>query len=513
MDARPPEGAEHEFSELAQYEIDPRSVRLLERDFCERHDVVVLGRVDPKGQEPVTVGMLSPGRRSLLAQVEAALRRPVRAVRLNSWEIQRALDEGHGGAGADRGRSTLSLGAVHDFSFERDEDVPRLLDEILGRAVQRGASDIHIETYQGDVDVRFRVDGVLRQVATPLSVANIQAAIARLKVLSGLDIAERRRAQDGRIQAIYRDGGSEREVDFRLSVVPGPFGEDAVLRILDSSSPLPLEKLGMGEEAFATFERLIANPEGMILVTGPTGSGKTTTLYAAIHHINTPANKILTVEDPIEYHFPKTNQKQVSSWMSFADYARAFMRQNPDVILIGEIRDEETAAAAVRAAQTGHLVLSTLHTNDAVSTVSRLATLGVPPGLIAACLLGAVSQRLVRRLCPYCKVESRPNEREAQRLGLTEGDGPFFRPEPKPDCEVCAGVGYKGRVGLYELFVLEGDLADRIAEGAPIHRVRAAAVEKGMRTLPMNGLEKARAGITSLEEILRVVPYRILAGN
>jgi len=513
MEALPPEGTDREFSELAQFEIDARSVQLLERDFCARHEVVVLGRVDPKGREPVTVGMLSPGRRSLVAQVEAALRRPVRAVRLNSWEIQRALDEGFGGTGADHGRSTLLLGPVHDFSFERDEDVPRLLDEILGRAVQRGASDVHIETYQGDVDVRFRVDGVLRQVATPLSMANIQAAIARLKVLSGLDIAERRRAQDGRVQAIYREGAAEREVDFRLSVVPGPFGEDAVLRILDSSAPLPLEKLGLGEGAFATFERLIANPEGMILVTGPTGSGKTTTLYAAIHHINTPANKILTVEDPIEYHFPKTNQKQVSSSMSFADYARAFMRQNPDVILIGEIRDEETASAAVRAAQTGHLVLSTLHTNDAVSTVSRLHTLGVPPGLIAACLLGAVSQRLVRRLCPRCRVEAPPDEREVRRLGLAAGDGPFFRPEPKGDCEICAGVGYKGRVGLYELFVLDGDLADQITEGAPVHRIRAAAVEKGMQTLPGNGLERARAGVTSLEEILRVVPYRILTAH
>ena len=511
MEGLPPDG-DREFSELAQFEIDARSVRLLERDFCTRHEVVVLGKVDPAGREPVTVGMLNPGRRSLVVQVESALRRSVRAVRLNSWEIQRALVEGYGGA-AERDRMTLLLGPVSDFSFERDQDVPRLLDEILGSAVQRRASDVHIETYQDDVDVRFRVDGVLRQVATPLSVANIQAAIARLKVLSSLDIAERRRAQDGRIQALYREGGEEREVDFRLSVVPEPFGEDAVLRILDSSAPLPLAKLGLGETPLATFERLIANPEGMILVTGPTGSGKTTTLYAAIHHINSPGNKILTVEDPIEYHFPKTNQKQVSSWMSFADYARAFMRQNPDVILIGEIRDEETASAAVRAAQTGHLVLSTLHTNDSISTISRLQTLGVPAGLIAACLLGAVSQRLVRRLCPHCRVESPPTERETRRLGLAAADGPFFRPEPKVDCEICAGAGYKGRVGLYELFVLDGPLADLIAEGAPIHRIRAAAIEKGMDTLPSNGLEKARAGITSLEEILRVVPYRILAAH
>jgi general secretion pathway protein E len=507
-----PNPAEPAFTELAQFELNGRSVRLLDEDFCSRHDVVVLGRVDPRAKDPVVVGMLSPARRSLVAQVEERLGRPVQPVRLNAWEIRRALDEGYGGGAPERER-TLTLAPVSGFSFERDGDVPRLLDEILGRAVQLRASDIHIETYEQDVDVRFRVDGVLRQVATPLSVANVQAAITRLKVLAGLDIAERRRAQDGRVQATYRESGRERGIDFRLSVVPGPFGEDAVMRILDSAAPLPLERLGLGDAALATFERLIANPEGLILVTGPTGSGKTTTLYAAIHRINHPGNKILTVEDPIEYHFAKTNQKQVSGLMGFADYARAFMRQNPDVILIGEIRDEDTASAAMRAAQTGHLVLSTLHTNDAVSTVSRLLTLGVPPGLISACLLGAVSQRLVRRLCPECKVEAAPDEREAARLRLEPGDGPFFRPEPKPGCEVCGGAGYKGREGIYELFVLDGELSDQIADGAPVHRIRAQAVAKGMQTLLDNGLDKARQGITSLAELLRTVPYRILEGG
>jgi general secretion pathway protein E len=508
-------GAGSEFSELSQYEIDGRSVRRLKYEYCVCNEVVVLGRIDPSGKEPVVVGMLNPARRSLLAEVEAALGRAVRPVRLNSWEIRQALDEGYGTAETERDRAELVLGPVRDFSFEHDEDVPRLLDEILGRAVQLGASDVHIETYENDVDVRFRIDGVLRQVATPLSVANVPAAITRLKVISDLDIAEHRRAQDGRVRAVYQPGGAtrEREVDFRLSVVPGPFGEDAVLRILDSAAPLPLEKLGLGDAALSLFGRLIANPEGMILVTGPTGSGKTTTLYAAINRINTPANKILTVEDPIEYHFPKTNQKQVSSQMGFAEYARAFMRQNPDVILIGEVRDEDTASAAVRAAQTGHLVLSTLHTNDAVSTVSRLRTLGIDPGLIAACLLGSLSQRLVRRLCPQCRVEAPPEDREARRLSLGTADGPFFRASPKPDCEICAGAGFKGRLGIYELFVMDGELADLIADGTPVHRIRAAAREKGMQSLLDNALEKARAGTTSLEEILRAVPYRILTGQ
>jgi type II secretory ATPase GspE/PulE/Tfp pilus assembly ATPase PilB-like protein len=333
--------------------------------------------------------------------------------------------------------------------------------------------------------------------------------VNRLKVLAGLDLAERFRAQDGRVRAVYQEPlKEERVVDFRLSIVPGPFGEDAVLRLLDSAAPvLGLDRLGLAPDVLAPFERMITNPEGMILVTGPTGSGKTTTLYAAIGHINTPENKILTVEDPIEYHFPKTNQKQVSAHMGFADYARAFMRQNPDVILIGEIRDEETASAALRAAQTGHLVLSTLHTTDSVRTVSRLRTLGVDPDLIAGTLLGAVSQRLVRRLCPHCRQEAPADERETARLRLAPGDGPFFR---APGCDACGGRGYKGRIGVYELFAMDADLADMASEGAPVHRLREAALAKGMKTLLDDALAKARAGITSLAEVLRTVPYRIV---
>ncbi|HWM92741.1 MAG TPA: GspE/PulE family protein [Thermoanaerobaculia bacterium] len=501
-----------QFTELAQFVIDERSVRMLEREYCLENDVVVLGVVDRTKGDPVTVGMLDPSRRALVHQVSRALGRPVKAVRLNAWEIRRALDQGHGIAEEESSR--LTLRPIRDISFERDGEVPEMLDEILGRAVELRASDVHIETYEDDVDVRFRVDGVLRQVATPLSRENIQGVLNRLKVLSGLDVAERRRAQDGRIQATFHTGRDERrEVDFRLSIVPGPFGEDAVLRILDSAAPLPLEKLGLDDAELATFERLIANPEGLILVTGPTGSGKTTTLYAALHRINSPENKILTVEDPIEYHFLKTNQKQVSMHMGFADYARAFMRQNPDVILIGEIRDEDTASAAVRAAQTGHLVLSTLHTTDAVRTISRLLTLGMDPGLIAGCLLGALSQRLLRKLCPHCRVETEPGSREAQRLGLSGEDGPFYRAQGAPGCPTCGGAGYRGRIGVYELFVVDSEMADLVAEHAPIHQIRAAALARGMKTLLHDAVRKARLGITSLEEILRTVPYRILAGQ
>lgn len=500
----------HGFTELSQFEIDARSVRLIDRDYGLENLVAVLDKVDPASREPVRVGMIRPFRRSLVNEVAQMLSRPVHPVQLNAWEIRRALAKAWGGEEEDRGGSVLTLRSVTGFSFGPEIPIPRLLDEVLGHAVELGASDVHIETYEKDVDVRFRIDGVMRQIATSLSHDNIDAAISRLKVISRLDVAERRKAQDGRIRAIYQMGeGDERAVDFRLSTVPGPFGEDAVLRILDSSAPiLGLERLGFHESVRPVFERLIANPEGLLLVTGPTGSGKTTTLYSAIHHIRRPEIKILTAEDPIEYYFDKTNQKQVSMHMGFADYARTFMRQNPDVILIGEIRDEETASAAMRAAQTGHLVLSTLHTSDAVRTVSRLHTLGLDLPLIAGSLLGALSQRLVRRLCPHCRQEAAPDPVEARRLALDPQER-FFH---SPGCEACRGLGYKGRLGIYEIFVPDSELADLIADGAPSHRLRETALQKGMRTLRDDALDKARAGQTSLAEVLRTVPYRILEG-
>jgi type II secretory ATPase GspE/PulE/Tfp pilus assembly ATPase PilB-like protein len=496
-----------DFTELDHFEIDPRSVRLLPEDFCRERQVVVLGAVAEGGDTPVKVGMLVPGRRSLVREVAARLGREVEPVRLNAFEVRRALDLGWGYPDPAAERAVIELSPVGELSFHAGDDAPRLVAELLGLGVQLGASDVHIECYEHDVDVRLRIDGVLRQVATPLSLENIDAVVARLKVLSDLDIAERRRAQDGRIRALWKGPRGERPIDFRLSIVPGPAGEDAVLRILDrATAVLGLEQLGFTGADLATFERLVTNPEGLVLVTGPTGSGKTTTLYAAIARVNTPENKILTAENPIEYRFPKTNQKQVSGVMGFADYARSFLRQNPDIILIGEIRDEETADAAVRAAQTGHLVLSTLHTNDAVRTISRLVTLGVEPGMIASCLLGALSQRLVRKVCRHCREEAPPTEEEARRLGLPP-DETFFR---GTGCEACEGRGTKGRTGIYELFVLDAELADRVAGNAPVHELRERALEKGMKTLLDDALEKARAGTIPLSEVLRAVPYRML---
>ena len=498
-----------EFTELAHFEVDPRSVRLLREEFCTEHDVVVLGVVERGGTGAVTVGVLDPLRLDLVREVANLLGRPVRPVRLNAWEIRRALAIGWGHEEkVQRSGYSLTLEPVRALSFEADAPVSELLDEILGRAVHLGASDVHIESYEGDVDVRLRIEGVLCQVTTPLSRDNVQAAVARLKVLADLDIAESRRAQDGRIKAVFQERGKARPVDFRLSVVPGPTGEDAVLRVLDGSAPLVgLDKLGLPAAVRTPFERMIANPEGLLLVTGPTGSGKTTTLYSALLHLQQESKKILTAEDPIEYSFPKINQKQVGTAMSFADYGRSFLRQNPDVILIGEIRDEPTAEIALRAAQTGHLVLSTLHTNDAVRSVTRLGTLGVDPHVLAGTLLGALAQRLLRRICGHCKEEAPPTPEEADRLRLPADAGPFYRGK---GCRACARTGYAGRVGIFELFAMDEELADLVADQAPVHRLRAEARARGMRTLLDDALEKAREGTTSLAELLRTLPYRLL---
>jgi len=496
------------FRELSQFALDPDSIRRLGLHYCRRNNVVILGKVDPADGSPVTIGVIDPGAEALLAEVAAFLGRPVTPVRLNSYEIQKAIGLGFEVPPPREDTARLTLTPVRDMSFHPGSTVIDMLNEVLGQAVRLGASDLHLERYEDDVDVRLRIDGILHQVSTPISVENLGGLITRLKVLAGLDVADHRVAQDGRIRASYEEGGESRRIDFRLSVVPGPGGEDAVLRVLDNSTPvLGLERLGMDAATRACFEELIANPEGLVLVTGPTGSGKTTTLYSALDRLRSAERKVLTVEDPIEYVLAKTNQKQATEQMGFAAYARAFMRQNPDVILIGEVRDEETADVAIRAAQTGHLVLSTLHTNDSLRAVSRLQTLGVDAELIGESLLGSLSQRLARRLCPACRTQGPIPEEVRRRLPLDSGEKEAWCAR---GCDECRATGYRGRVGLYELFAVDDELADRIAAGVPLGEVRDAALARGMRTLLDDALAKAREGVTSLEEVLRVMPYRII---
>jgi general secretion pathway protein E len=499
-----------EFVELAHFELHAESIRRLSREFCERHRLVVLGRIPAAADQPVTLGMLRPADAAVTSVVASALGRPVRPVRLHQHEVDAALEVGYPGP-RQRRRGKVRLRPIARVSYQPDRAARDLVHEAIAQAITLGASDVHFECYERDVDVRLRIDGVLRQVSTPLSREHVPAAISYLKVLAGLDIAERRRAQDGRIVVLFDDAdGSTREIELRLAVLPGPHGEDAVMRILGSSLPeLGFAALGFDAATAERFGEVIASPEGLVLVCGPTGSGKSTTLYAALRVVNHDGNKVLTVENPIEYELPKANQKQVGPAMGFADYARAFLRQDPDVLMIGEIRDEETAALALRAAQTGHLVLSTLHTRDSVGAVPRLQTLGLDDGLIADALLGVLAQRLVRRICTQCSEPADPEPRLLRRLRLEALD---FAVRRGRGCDACHGEGYRGRVGIYELFVPDSELAHRIASGDAPHRIREAARERGLRTLLDDALDKLRAGVTSLEEVARHVPYALERG-
>jgi general secretion pathway protein E len=496
------------FTELDQFMIDENSVKLLDYNFCVQKYVVILGTVDPNDTDRITIGMPNPKDTELIEQLENILERSINPVRLNAYEIQKALDIAHGQYEPSEDGLKTTLTHVNEISFDPEISVAEMLDELIGRAVTLGASDIHIECYKDDIDLRFRVDGILHQITTPLHMDNIASVISRLKILSDLDIAERRLAQDGRFYATFEIEDQSRLVDFRVSIVPGLFGEDAVLRILDSKKPLiGLDEMGFSHRALTHLRELINNPEGMILVTGPTGSGKTTTLYAVLQEVNTEQNKVLTAEDPVEYLFPKINQKQVDGCMNFADYARAFLRQDPDIIMIGEIRDEETAEIALRAAQTGHLMFSTLHTNDSVGTVSRLRVLGIKAGMLADSLLGALSQRLVRKICKKCKAVSKKDrfaESIFKRIGYR------FEAYCGTGCSVCTHTEYKGRIGLFELFAVDQEIADMIAADLPSNKIRRSAREKGMTTLFDDALDKVRAGKTSFSELRRAVPYRII---
>jgi len=496
------------FSELAHYQIDPDSVQLLGYGFCRKKHVVILGEVDRDGYDPVTVGMLDPDDTELQRRLQGFLHRPIQAVQLNAYEIAKALDIGNGRWEEPDDLASLELSPTHQVDFGPDRSAQALLDDVLGQAITLGASDVHIERYGDDVDVRMRLDGILHQVPTPLSRDNVDMVVSRLKVVAKLDIAERREAQDGRITARFGPPGQRRPIDFRISIVPGPDGEDAVLRLLDRSAQLlDLPRLGLPPDRVPVVEGMALNPEGLVLVTGPTGSGKTTTLYSMLNRLNTPANKVLTAEDPIEYRFEKVNQKQVGPRMSFADYARSFLRQDPDVIMIGEIRDEATAEAAGRAAQTGHLVLSTLHTGDTVGAVTRLRSLGLPPDRVAEIMLGVLAQRLMRRVCDGCRVAAEDHAlaaaafaRLSRRFTHARGAG----------CEACGGTGYRGRVGIFEVLRFDEGLADMVAVGRTAQEVRMAARRAGMRTLYEEALGRVERGETSFDELRRCVPLRLI---
>lgn len=397
----------------------------------------------------------------------------------------------------------MDLGELQKASSEAP--IIKLVNLILAQAIRQGASDIHVEPYEREFRVRFRIDGVLYNIMSPPQKLR-DAMISRIKIMSNLDISERRLPQDGRIKVRINQNGRKKEVDFRVSSLPTLFGEKVVMRILDKEKlPLELGQLGFEPESLKKIERAIRKPYGMVLVTGPTGSGKTSTLYTSLTKLNTVEVNIMTAEDPVEFNFPGINQVQTkeSIGLTFAAALRSFLRQDPNIIMVGEIRDLETAEIGIKAALTGHLVLSTVHTNDAPSTITRLLNMGIEPFLVATSVQLICAQRLVRKICTECKEKISTPAKALVDIGFPPSLAKTVVTYRGAGCAKCNGTGYKGRIGLYEVMEITPAIQELILTGGTAVKIRARAKEEGMITLRESGLEKIRAGITTLDEVLR----------
>ena len=449
----------------------------------------------------LTVAMADPLDRFAVQALELATGRAVQVQVGVASEIDAAVDRLLGGGKSQLGRLVDQAG---DGSDEAAEDIERLKDLageapvirlvnlLITRAVEQRASDIHLEPFENTLHVRYRIDGALRPVEAPPPKLRA-AVVSRLKIMARLNIAERRLPQDGRIKLAVQG----REIDLRVSTVPTLYGESVVLRILDRGSvALDFDRLGLAADTLGRWREAFSRPNGIVLVTGPTGSGKTTTLYASLLELNTRDRKILTVEDPVEYRLEGINQIQVKPQigLNFANILRSFLRQDPDVMMVGEIRDLETAETAVQAALTGHLVLSTLHTNGAAATITRLLDMGVAPYLISATINGIAAQRLVRTLCPDCRAP-------APELAAVAGGRPVYKPV---GCAACQDTGYRGRTMIVEMLTVDEPIRRLILHGADAAALHAAAIAAGMVSLHDDGLRKVQAGLTSLDEVLRV---------
>ena len=386
-----------------------------------------------------------------------------------------------------------------------DAPVVRLVNVLLVDSLRRGASDIHVEPYEKDFRIRFRIDGVLYDVMHP-PLKMRDALISRLKIMSKLDISEKRLPQDGRIKIKVKFDSRSRELDFRVSTLPTLFGEKVVLRLLDKDKlMLDMTKLGFEQASLEIFQRNISKPYGMVLVTGPTGSGKTNTLYSALQALNTSETNIMTAEDPVEFNLPGINQVQMKEQigLNFAAALRSFLRQDPNIVLVGEIRDFETAEIAIKAALTGHLVLSTLHTNDAPSTISRMVNMGIEPFLVATSVNIIQAQRLIRRICSNCKEEQKLPPEAFIEIGFSPEEAPSLKAYKGKGCTTCNGTGYKGRIGLYEVMEITDELRELIIIGASAIELRKKAIDLGMITLRGSGLYKLREGVTTIEEVVK----------
>jgi type IV pilus assembly protein PilB len=513
---------------LDLFEVDPAAVALVPQETADRYSILPLSRVGAT----LTLAMVDPTNVFAIDDIKFMTGLSVEPVVVSETALGSAVKKYYGSSREmelakvmeDLVAETTSM---PDFGDEIDqleveesheeidlenlermsEDAPvvKLVNVVLVDALRRGASDIHIEPYEKEFRVRFRMDGVLYNImAPPMKMRD--ALTSRLKIMARLDIAEKRLPQDGRIKIRVRLDNRSRELDFRVSTLPTIFGEKMVLRLLDKENlRLDMTQLGFEPESLGKFKRNISKPYGMVLVTGPTGSGKTSTLYSALQSLNTPETNIMTAEDPVEFNLPGINQVQMkeSIGLNFAAALRSFLRQDPNIILVGEIRDFETAEIAVKAALTGHLVLSTLHTNDAPSTISRLMNMGIEPFLVATSVNLIQAQRLVRRICKECKVEVHTPEEAMIDVGFPASEVREIKTFKGAGCSTCNGTGYKSRVGLYEVMEVTEDLRELILVGASGLELRRKAIEEGMLTLRQSGLEKIRQGMTTVEEVVR----------
>ena len=498
-----------QYVSLKKYNIDDGVIQLVPEDFARKNKVIPLFRIEKK----LTVGMVNPLDIITIDSLTQLTRMQIETMVCHERDVENAINQYY--------KSTGNFSdAMEDYDVEQAEEndpeqdenhlrlqaeegpVIKLVNLIFMQAIKDGASDIHIQPREKLISVKYRIDGMLYEVFSPPK--NMQLAIAsRVKILSNLNIAERRLPQDGR----FRQKMDGRVIDFRVSTFPTANGENIVMRLLDNSKTmLGFDELGMGAQSIEDIRVIVNKPYGIFLVTGPTGSGKSTTLYTALREIDTPDKNIITMEDPIEYNLDTIRQAQVNTkiGMTFARGLRAILRQDPDVVMVGEIRDLETAEVAIKAALTGHLVLSTLHTNDAAGAVTRLIDMGIEPFLVASAVQGVLAQRLVRRICKYCVHEYQPEKRYVDVLGKVGGESEKNEFVRGKGCPRCKKTGYKGRLGIYELLKIDDDLKDMINKGVNSTELNKAAQAKGMKTMLQDGLEKVDAGKTTIEEVFRV---------
>lgn len=492
---------------LSNYQLDPSVLSLIPENLARENKLIPLFKIG----NTLTVAMVDPLNVMILDELNRKTSLEVEPSICTEDELGQTLDQYYGSKGTmdemisiiEETDEAPSIEESAEISITEESDAPiiKLVNLVLMQAVKEKASDIHVEPNDDILRIRFRVDGVLREVFTqPKNLQN--AIISRLKIMADLNIAEKRIPQDGRIQIKVE----KKDIDIRVSTIPTVHGENVVMRILDKTNIIVnVEELGLTPRNVKIFKELLEKPYGVILVTGPTGSGKTTTLYSALNYLNTADKNIITIEDPVEYRIDLIRQSQINpkSGLSFAVGLRAFLRQDPDIIMVGEIRDKETANVAVQAALTGHLVLSTVHTNDAPGAVTRLVDMGVEPFLVSSSTAGIIAQRLVRRICPKCKYAYKPPKTLLVDLGIASKDKEvqFFRGK---GCRQCRESGYKGRIAIFEMLVIDDNIREMVLEKESTIKIKKYALENGFKTLRHDGLLKALKGITSIEEVMRV---------